>query len=139
MAAPTPVPVPSLEERERALAAREEAVRAQECALVAREEAVRAQEGALGAREEAILAHELALEIRASELSVGEDRLLEYTADLVREQIRHAREVEFLDTARDTLRWGRRALDWRWRQLHNAEVAFAARVEAHDLGPTDPP
>ena len=77
---------------------------------MAREEAVRAQEGALGAREEAILAQELVLEIRASELSVGEDRLLEYTADLVREQHRHAREVEFLDTARDTLRWGRRAL-----------------------------
>ena len=118
-------PAPTIEERELALAAREEAVRAQELAL--------------SAREESIVAHEIALEIRASELSVGEDRLLEYTADLVREQHRHAREVEFLDTARDTLRWGRRALDWRWRQLHNAEVAFSARVEAHDLGPADPP
>ncbi len=125
MDAPAPVPAPTLEERERALAAREETVRA--------------QERALAAREDAIVAHELALEIRASELSAGEDRLLNYTAEFSQEQIRHAREVEFLATARDTLRRGRRALDWRWRQLHNAEVAFSARVEAHDMGPADPP
>ena len=118
-------PAPTIEERELALAAREEAVRAQELALAA--------------REEAIVAHEIALEIRASELSVGEDRLLNWMAEFSEERVRHAREVEFLATARDTLRWGRRALDWRWRQLHNAEVAFSARVEAHDLGPADPP
>ncbi len=85
------------------------------------------------------MAHEIALEIRASELSVGEDRLLNWMAEFSEERVRHAREVEFLATARDTLWWGRRALDWRWRQLHNAEVAFSPRVEAHDLGPADPP
>jgi hypothetical protein len=69
----------SLEERERALAALEETVRA--------------QERALAAQEYAIVAHELALEIRASELSAAEDRLLDYMAELAREQIRHAREV----------------------------------------------
>ncbi len=81
------------------------------------------------------MAHERALDIRASELY----RLMEYMAELAREQIQHAREVEFLDTARESLRWGRRGLHWRWRQFHNAEVAFAACVEAHDLGPADPP
>ncbi len=63
MAAPAPTAALTLEERELALAAREEAVRAQELTLAA--------------REEAIVAHEIAMEIRASELSVGEDSLFE--------------------------------------------------------------
>ena len=90
-------PAPTLEERE--------------LALVAREEAVRAQELALAAREEAIVAHEIALEIRASELSVGEDRLLNWMAEFSEERVRHAREVEFLATARDTLRCPRLAVE----------------------------
>ncbi len=62
MAAPATTPAPTLEERELALEAWEEAVRAQELALAA--------------REEAIVAHEIAQEIRESELLEGEDRLL---------------------------------------------------------------
>ncbi len=111
MDAPAPVPVPSLEERERALAAREEAVQAQERAL----------------------------ESRALELSARGICLHEFMEELALEQLRHAREVENLETTRDALRWARRAIDRRWRQLHNAEVAFAARVEAHALDAADSP
>jgi alkylhydroperoxidase/carboxymuconolactone decarboxylase family protein YurZ len=111
MAAPAPVPAPSLEERERVLAAREEAVRAQERAL----------------------------ESRAQELAERESRLLRMTEELAADFFRHQREVEFNETFRDTLRWQRRALDRRWRRLHNASVALASRVEAFELDGVVPP
>ena len=111
MAAPAPVPAPSLEERERALAAREETAQSQERAL----------------------------EIRAQELAERESRLLIMMEELAAEQARHLREVEFNETFRDTLRGQRRALDRQWRRLNNAEVAFAARVEAFELDGIVPP